>query len=255
MANLEHKMMLEQGVEAWNEWRNDEPDIIPDLSHADLSGRDLRGANLWRTDFRGASLYMTNFQGANLNEAKFCGAYLESSDFSGTKLIRAKFNMANLLEADLRGARLSNADLSDTNVMGVKYDNRMKCRNNIISGSRGSQRFVQHVSDLDYIEETKEKHPVKHFLWSYTSDCGRCWELLLVWCLFIIGIFAVFFDWAGTQRSLVSSVMAFTSFGFVDSSAHSPGEFVLICIEAVLGFIMFGCLVSLISAMMARRSG
>jgi len=255
MADPDHLAELEKGVKNWNTWRKRKGIVDTDLSEVKFYDRDFRGANFWRTNFIGARLYKTKFQEANLNEAKLHGAYLESAEFPEASLIRAELNGADLREADLRDTRLSNADLSDANIMGVKYDNKMRCRNTNVSSCCGSQRFVRHVKDLDYLEEFKEKYPVKHFAWSYTSDCGRCWELLFVWCVFIIGLFAIFFDWAGTQRPLISSIMAFTSFGFVDASAHSTGEFVLTCVEAMLGFTMFGCLVSLISSMMARRSG
>jgi hypothetical protein len=51
MANPEHLKVLQQGVEAWNRWRSEHQDIVPDLiganlitanlSNADLSGADL----------------------------------------------------------------------------------------------------------------------------------------------------------------------------------------------------------------------
>ena len=43
MANEEHLARLKQGVEAWNQWRNGNYGIKPDLTEA-----DLRGANLSR---------------------------------------------------------------------------------------------------------------------------------------------------------------------------------------------------------------
>ena len=32
MADEEHLKTLQQGVETWNEWREDHPDVIPDLA-------------------------------------------------------------------------------------------------------------------------------------------------------------------------------------------------------------------------------
>ncbi len=46
MANEEHLKILKQGVEAWNGWREKNPQITPDLSKADLYKADLTGANL-----------------------------------------------------------------------------------------------------------------------------------------------------------------------------------------------------------------
>ena len=36
MANEEHVALLKQGMDAWNAWRDKNPDILLDLSHADL---------------------------------------------------------------------------------------------------------------------------------------------------------------------------------------------------------------------------
>jgi uncharacterized protein YjbI with pentapeptide repeats len=46
MANDEHVAMLKKGVDAWNAWRVENPEIRPDLSEADLSKANLAGANL-----------------------------------------------------------------------------------------------------------------------------------------------------------------------------------------------------------------
>ena len=46
MANDEHVALLKQGVAAWNAWRDENPDICPDLSEPDLRGANLSEANL-----------------------------------------------------------------------------------------------------------------------------------------------------------------------------------------------------------------
>jgi len=38
MANDEHVAMLKKGVDAWNGWRDENPDMSPDLSKANLRG-------------------------------------------------------------------------------------------------------------------------------------------------------------------------------------------------------------------------
>jgi hypothetical protein len=261
MANQDHVNKLKEGVHVWNQWRKDNPNVEPNLK-----GETIPSLNM-SADINHELLAMGLQSGKALKDPQtaldaknnyigydFKGADLRLTDFSGSNLQGAEFQEARLQGAKFQGADLTEANFCGAKVSGVEFDNKMKCRGIDVTGCTGSQRFVRHVMDLDYIEETKENHPVKYFAWSYTSDCGRCWELLLVWCVFTIGLFAVFFDWLGTQRSLISSVMAFTSFGFVDSSARSTGELVLICVEAMLGFTLFGCLVSLASSMMARRS-
>ena len=46
MTNQEHLDILKQGVEVWNQWREEHPDIQPDLSEANLNGAILNRADL-----------------------------------------------------------------------------------------------------------------------------------------------------------------------------------------------------------------
>jgi len=40
MANPEHVEILKQGVEAWNHWRSEHPDVIPELANVDFTRAD-----------------------------------------------------------------------------------------------------------------------------------------------------------------------------------------------------------------------
>jgi len=53
--NPEHVALVKQGVERWNEWRNNAP-ISPDLREADLRWNDLSGVNFREANLRGADL-------------------------------------------------------------------------------------------------------------------------------------------------------------------------------------------------------
>ena len=64
MANPEHLEILQQGVEVWNQWRRKNPEIKPDLSHADLSFADLSFAHLRDADLSHAFLSETNLHQA-----------------------------------------------------------------------------------------------------------------------------------------------------------------------------------------------
>jgi len=120
MANKEHLALLKQGVEIWNQWRNEHESIVPDLSGVDLSGADLSGVNLSGADLSGADL-----TGAILGKTIFSGATLSGANLSGldltmTEFILADLTKANLSGVDLRGANLSGADLSEANLSGAK---------------------------------------------------------------------------------------------------------------------------------------
>ncbi len=141
MANEEHVAILKEGVDVWNKWRLDNPDIIPDLGGVDLHGirfcrADLCEANLFKTnlsfvDFRGTTLKNAYLNGVNLSRANLCDvsfngasltgailveADLSRADLSDTKLRSASLKGANFREANLRKANLRRANLSRTNL-------------------------------------------------------------------------------------------------------------------------------------------
>ncbi len=66
MVNFEHLALLKQGVEAWNQWRQ----ANPDLSEPDLRGANLEGADLSWANLRRARLGEIVFAKVNLAEAK-----------------------------------------------------------------------------------------------------------------------------------------------------------------------------------------
>ncbi|MDQ2905345.1 MAG: toll/interleukin-1 receptor domain-containing protein [Chloroflexota bacterium] len=121
MANQEHFDLLKQGVEHWNQWRQEHPGVRPDLSEALLIGVDLGGAELGGADLRGANLFEADLRGANLTEAKcskasLSKASLSGASLSGASLTEADLTEANLTEANLTGANLSFADLREANL-------------------------------------------------------------------------------------------------------------------------------------------
>ncbi len=86
--------LLHQGVEVWNQWRKEHPDIMP-------------------------ILYEANFDTSNLNGINFSGAYLVGAHFKVAKLVGANLSRASLSRADLWGANLSGADLTGADLSGA----------------------------------------------------------------------------------------------------------------------------------------
>jgi uncharacterized protein YjbI with pentapeptide repeats len=127
MANQEHLELLKQGEKVWNEWRESNPAIEPDLKEANLMGEDLGGMKLDKVDLSYSRLgalylndwYETRLLKADLREANLENADLHFADFTGADLRKAKLSNAflynaNLIEVDLREADLSNANLSNS---------------------------------------------------------------------------------------------------------------------------------------------
>ena len=116
MANEEQlRILREEGVEAWNKWREENPELKIDLLRADLCDADLGGANLV-----GAHLLGADLEGANLRGAKLRGANLQDADLTVAKLIGADLSSRHpAMGTNLRGAHLFAASLSEANLRGV----------------------------------------------------------------------------------------------------------------------------------------
>lgn len=110
MANQEHLDILNQGVEVWNQWRKEHPEIEPDLSLSSLHGLDLHEADLSK-----ANLCEADLSDAILKEAILEKANLRQANLQHAQLHIANLNWANLSEADLRQADLFIALMSHTN--------------------------------------------------------------------------------------------------------------------------------------------
>ena len=123
MANPEHVALVRQ-VENWNRWREEHPDLTPDLSKADLNRADLSeepnsGAKPQRTELRRAKLSKAKLSKAKLRGASLIKADLRKADLSWANLIEANLSGADLSGANLSGADLSGADLSGANLSGA----------------------------------------------------------------------------------------------------------------------------------------
>ncbi len=145
MANPEHLAILKQGVEEWNKWRAEHPDVRPNLSKAELLEADLRGAHLSMARLGGARLSTANLRGADLS-----GANLSLADLSGAKLGEANFVEADLVGADLRGANLSRTHLSKADLRGANL-NRTNLRGADLSGANLDRVSLReaHLEDAD----------------------------------------------------------------------------------------------------------
>jgi hypothetical protein len=141
MANDEHVALFERGTKIWNEWREQNPNITPDLSgasleadhfeanlrgvnlsRANLSHRFLAAANLTEAKLTKSDLTEANLSEANLTKANLYDANLYCANLAFTNLTEASLIGANLTEADLRGANLTEASLGVANLTTALLD-------------------------------------------------------------------------------------------------------------------------------------
>ena len=112
MANPEHLEILIQGVEIWNKWREEYPEIRP----------DLRGGSLWVAHIDRGQMRDVSLGGAYFRRADVRDTYISGADFVAetmtvrTLTIRNDLQGINLSQADLSGANFKNADLSRANL-------------------------------------------------------------------------------------------------------------------------------------------
>ena len=142
--------ILAMGVDTWNSWRKDHPNIVPALSgtdlrpkhishnslrgetrdhgfffsdlelrEADYRGADFTGAKLFQADLSAAWLSQTKLDGADLRGAWLIRTRLDSASLRNANLSKANLRKANLREADLIGAQLIAANLSRTNLLNA----------------------------------------------------------------------------------------------------------------------------------------
>jgi uncharacterized protein YjbI with pentapeptide repeats len=146
MANPEHLEILKQGVETWNQWRENHQKIYPDLRDADLSKVDLSRATLHFADLSGATLSGATLSGADLNEARLRRAALSGADLTGAILRRA-----DLSRADLRGANLNEAILGGTNLSDADLSDAELSRA-IVGATTFGNNYLSSVKGLDNLE-------------------------------------------------------------------------------------------------------
>lgn len=126
MANEEHLKILKQGVEVWNQWRKEYPDVKPDLSKVDLSKADLHGVHLNEVNLREANLheailYKAILSWADLHEATLSKVDLNGTDLRGTDFYKADLRKTSLIRAILVRANLNKADLHRADLRGADF--------------------------------------------------------------------------------------------------------------------------------------
>ena len=111
-ANPEHLAKLQEGMDAWNAWRAQNPELRPELTRA-----ELKGANLADYDLSMSVLTRANLENANLARAELRAAILKGANLTGANLKNAR-----LIKARLQGADLSGADLTGAKLTEAEYD-------------------------------------------------------------------------------------------------------------------------------------
>ncbi|MGI9625975.1 MAG: pentapeptide repeat-containing protein [Longimicrobiales bacterium] len=262
------------------------------LDHADLQGAELLGATLKGADLSDVDGTNAGFGGSDASGADFFNAKLEGATFTRGTLVGADFRAAvlrgvRLREADLEDANLDRADLRDadlessrlaganfqgarlqgarlTNVDGYGEANWVGAE---IAGTdfTGAYRVRRTIMDENFLHEFRTSGSLNsklYWLWWATSDCGRSmgrWSLFtLLLTLAFAGLYSLVDLDLGSYPTRISylyySVVTLTTLGYGDVLPASGPAQLLAMIQVLIGYVMLGGLISILSTKMARRA-
>ncbi|HIF9433785.1 TPA: pentapeptide repeat-containing protein, partial [Photobacterium damselae] len=130
MAVLEHVEIFKQGSQAWNAWRDKNPEIRPDLSDIDFekdvhtyksmydtpefADYDLSYMNLSRITARNSYFFRCSFSGSDLNFSDICFSFFQNCKFDGVSLAVTKIGSAEFIECDFTNSNLSYCSAEET---------------------------------------------------------------------------------------------------------------------------------------------
>jgi hypothetical protein len=249
--NKDHLLILKQGVEIWNQWREKNPYVKPDLSFAILSNYNLKKANLSNSDLRGVN---------------FIKSILYETDFSESDMSACNLSEVNITLANLRGSTLWGANFYRANVSDVHWDQKTKFKGIDVSSCYSNEKFKEIAQNRSFLEEYKIKNPKKYWLWKLSCNCGDSLYLWMMWSL-IAALFFAFLYWlmgAGhfdtgkhLKPSFLSmayySIVTFTTLGFGDITPKTSLAAIVVTIEVILGYIMLGGLIAIFSSKFVKR--
>lgn len=161
MANPEHVNLLKCAIWKWREWRQEHPEIQPDLSNTDLSRMDLISADLSYAHVSGTNLRYADLGGANLSGADLSGTSLFFANLAGTNL-----SNANLSRADLTGAHFILTDLSNTDFSGVHLSSTSFSEMDL-SSVKGLETAIHNrrsILDINSVILPRDEYTRLHFL-------------------------------------------------------------------------------------------
>lgn len=151
MANPEHLKILMQGVEAWNKWREENPEIKPNFEQSHFRNEDLRGINFTKVNFSEAM-----FNACDLRNARFSEADLFAVYFRQTDLANAYFEAAYLWSAIFENVNLRSAIFRFADLRNTKFQNVVLTGANLHDTATGNWQIVD--IECDYVFFDLENH-------------------------------------------------------------------------------------------------
>ncbi len=125
-AREKHIKILMSGVKSWNKWREDNPEIRPELYMTKIKGT-FCGANLKSVNFEGAIfdhciLAQSKMKGANLAKSFFDECNIQQGNLSEAILSSSHFQNCNLAWCDFTKSKLDRSKFVNCYAIRSKFD-------------------------------------------------------------------------------------------------------------------------------------
>ncbi len=208
-GNPEHlRILLEEGVEGWNKWRDLNPKTSPNLKCLYFYEKKLFKSTIvysrykGTVDLRGINFNNVNLQNAVLWDILFDNAQFVKANLRGANLFISSFKKAFFLQTDLRNSLLSGADFSKAVIADLKYEKELTLFGTVLfkyntiehfrgiklDSCSGDSSFKRFAMDQDYVETFKMKQPSwyyksMYYIWKISSNCGRSMALWFFWSI------------------------------------------------------------------------
>lgn len=187
MANPEHVAHFKHGAEFWNSWRQENPNVVPDLSDVDFEGEfhdyqhqydmpefggfDLSGANLNRIQARNSIFTRCRFNGCKLYRADLCFSYFQECDFSDAAIRVARIGSAGFQECIFERTDLSYCSAVETEFTGSRFiDARLDYMRMVQTDLSDTKIFGTRVYGLSAWDLKTDGSEQKNILISETGD-------------------------------------------------------------------------------------
>ncbi len=222
------------------------------LVNANLKEATLTDAHLCRADLRAANLHGASIRQADLSGCNFTRSNLQDTDLKLSNVNGASFHVANLKDARLLGLKnFSKASWVGADIRGVD-----------LRGAYMVRRFIRDENYLYEFKSSSRYHNFLYWIWWLTSDCGRSISRWTACMGVVTVIFAILYSFVNVDygpyktvfSSLYFSVVTLTTLGYGDVFPASYGAQILATIEALLGYVGLGGLLSILSNKIARRA-
>ena len=171
-GNIKHLAIIlnaidKKDISLWNNWRETNREIVPDLKGVYLCGDDFENDCLIGVNFYNTNLKYSVFNKANLTSANFNKADLYSSDLSYANLSKsncreATISETSLIHADLREADLRDSDLHGSVIMGANLSKdliRLYGKNTVFERLKIKPSSIKEVFVQDNFELPHQMRP------------------------------------------------------------------------------------------------